>query len=343
MRSRWLSALLTVLLLCALPAAAHAVSFGATVDGDFDRYQSGVWTWTQVQQSLTMLRRTGATIGQTSSDWSATESQRPLHGRHRFDWKLDDTIVSGLAQAHLRWDPDLDYTPKWAQQHVKPVRSGKVVSPLPPANYGNYGVYATAFARRYGVGGSFWRMHPKLPREPVTSYEIWNEPDDRFTWGPDVDLQNYARLYSVAYTAIRRVAPHATIITAGLAFPASSTSRLLGAMRGLPIGGFGVHAYATNPQRTIARAAYQGTELAAYGRAGTPMIANEFGWDSQPKAFQYAPKRVLMRYVTQTIAGIAAIKHVSQVVPFEWTDPQWGLSNGGLAAGIARARADHHS
>jgi len=51
---------------CGLPAPAHAhahaVAFGASVDGDFNYYERGQWSWSQVQESLRSLRATGATV-----------------------------------------------------------------------------------------------------------------------------------------------------------------------------------------------------------------------------------------------------------------------------------------
>ncbi|HKZ15019.1 MAG TPA: hypothetical protein VJL81_14355 [Solirubrobacterales bacterium] len=52
--------------------------------------------------------------------------------------------------------------------------------PLPPM-----GVERTAFingvsnlVQRYGYGGQFWAENPGLPYKPVTTWEIWNEPND---------------------------------------------------------------------------------------------------------------------------------------------------------------------
>jgi hypothetical protein len=341
MRRLPLTGLLTLLLLLAVvaaPAAAQSVAFGASVEGYFTAYARGSWTWSEVTSSLAGLRAAGATVGRAGADWSATEPRRPVHGRARFDWSYDDTIVRGLASARLRWQPTLDYTPAWARQRIAPAVAGTLVSPLPPVSDAVYAVYAAAFARRYGVGGTFWRLTPDLPAEPVTTFEIWNEPDCRWTWGPRVDLQDYAALYAAAYRAIKREDRRATVITGGLAFTRSSLPRLLGALRDLPVDGIALHPYARTARGTVAAVRWAETELVAQGRGRTPLFIDEYGWTSAADRWQSVSTRVLHADVRAAIVGLSRIPHVRAVIPFEWADPSWGLSDGTLAAAIRLAR-----
>jgi hypothetical protein len=289
----------------------------------------------------------GGSVARADVDWARTEPKGPVGGHYRYDWRYDDTVVAALAAAHLRWDPTLEFTPKWAQQHIKsivyhPKGKGKgkgksFVAPLPPANNAVYAAFAGAFARRYGVGGTFWRTHRSLPQEPVTTFEIWNEPDDRWTWGPNVNLQDYALLYTAAYRAIKRVDRHSMVITGGLAFNRTSLPRLLKAFRGLPIDGLGVHPYAANAAATIAIVQWTEAQMVAFGRSRTPLIVDEYGWNSAAGAWQSVSKRAVTRNVQSSVVGLSKIKHVSAVIPFQWSDPVWGLSGGALASGIKRA------
>lgn len=327
-----------VLVVCAWPAAARAVVYGAEVDGDFDNYLGGQWSQTQLQASLGRLRASGATVARSGARWASVEPRRPVHGRYRYDWGYDDMVVTALATAHLRWEPMLDYTPKWAQQHIKPIVSkAGVVSPLPPANDRVYAAYVAAFARRYGVGGSFWSRHPDLPAEPVTMFEIWNEPDCRWTWGPDVDLQHYAHLYTVARRAIRRVDRHSTVLTGGLAFTASSLPRLIKALKRQPVDAIAIHPYGADAASTISQVRSAQAQTNAYGRRSTPLIVNEYGWNSVPNSWQSVPKGALDRDVIRSVIGLSKIKHVAAIIPFEWADPDWGLTGGALATAISQA------
>src|SRR5205807_96579 len=120
----------------------------------------------------------------------------------------------------LRWLPVIDYSPRWA-------RSIRGVDHSPPVSAVAYAAYAGALAARYGVGGSFWLLHPRLPAEPVTTYEIWNEPDSSFFWKLRPDPGVYARLYERARAAITSVQPRARVIIGGLTRPRKFLPALL--------------------------------------------------------------------------------------------------------------------
>lgn len=340
MRRHFCLLLVTVLAAAVWPATAGAAVFGASVEGVFKYFVRGKWDEPRVHASLESLYAAGGRIGRSGADWATTEPYAPTPHEPRYDWRYDDLVVQELAIAHLRWEPTLDYTPKWAQEHIKPARRNGLVSPLPPAHYQVYATYAAAFARRYGVHGQFWRQNPSLPYEPVTTFEIWNEPDDRWTWGPPVNLQDYARLYALAYRAIKHVDPHSSVITGGLAFNQSSMPRLLRALHGLPVDGIAVHPYGRTAQATVAVVQWTAQEMALFGRRGTPIIVNEYGWNWKPAEWprQWAPKRTVARNVRLAISGLAKIPQVSQIIPFEWADAAWGLTNGGLSAAIKQVR-----
>jgi hypothetical protein len=326
----------------ALPASAHAVVYGAAVGGDFAYLARGTWTLDQVHTSLENLDAAGATVARADADWAHTEPHGPVGSHYHYDWRHDDLVAGALAAAHLHWEPTLEYTPKWAQQHIKPIvfhdKTGSFTAPLPPANNVVYAAFVGAFARRYGVHGSFWRSHKLLPQEPVETFEIWNEPDDRWTWGPNVNLQDYARLYTAAYRAIKLVDRDSTVITGGLAFTRTSLPRMLKAFQGLPIDGLGVHAYGRSAQATVATVRWAEAQMAAAGRGRTPLIVNEYGWYAGTGGVQSVSKTALRRDVEGSIVGLSQIKQVSAVIPFEWSDPIWGLSDGGLASAIKQAR-----
>ncbi len=323
-----------------LPAAAAArpVAYGAEVDGDFIYYMRHTWSWDQLQASLHTLRAAGATVARSNADWARTERKRPLRHHHRYDWKFDDMVVGALAAEHLRWDPMLGFTPKWAEQHIKPVVSHDVVSPVPPIDNRDYSAYVAAFARRYGVGGSFWRSHNALPQEPVETFEIWNEPDCRWTWGPRVNLQDYARLFSAAYQAIKRVDRQSMVITAGLAFNHSSLPRLLKAFKGIRIDGLGVHPYAANARATIAVVRWTDAQMIAYGRGRTPLVVNEYGWNYVTGYWQAISRRSLDQNIISAIVGLSKLPHVTAVIPFEWANERWGLTGGALARAVSQAQ-----
>ncbi|MFZ0043106.1 MAG: hypothetical protein WAK93_17490, partial [Solirubrobacteraceae bacterium] len=223
----------------ALPAVASATpTFGAGVDSDFFNQSWGVWSSTKTVSSLKALYSAGGRVGRADTHWSAVEPNAPKGNKHTYNWTYDDMIAGEMAQARLRWEPTLQGTPKWAQAHranTLHLSTGKFVVTLPPGNNAVFATYATAFMRRYGAHGSFWSSHRNLPYEPVTTVEVWNEPDNTHNWGPTVDLQDYAKEYEAVRTAVRRVNRGVHVMTGGLAWTRSSLPRLLKAFIHKPI------------------------------------------------------------------------------------------------------------
>jgi Cellulase (glycosyl hydrolase family 5) len=328
---------LTLALAIVVPASATAQTFGAEVGSDFAYQMSNVWSPQQVMASLNALYAAGGRVGRADSGWAGTEPHAPVHGHHTYNWAYDDLVVGEMAQARLRWEPTLEFAPKWAQQHrpnVLHLKSGPFVTPLPPAKNSNFGAYAGAFMKRYGARGSFWASHPTLPYLPVTTVEVWNEPDDSHTWGPHVNLQDYARMYEVVRSAIHRVNPHAQVMTGGLAWTESSLPRLLKALKGKPVDAVAIHPYAATPKGTIALARYAIAQMRKYHRGATPLIVNEYGWTSQQGTWGSTSPRNVDRYAYQALVGLAKLR-IAQILPFLWADPSWGLSTGSYAQAVA--------
>ena len=117
----------------------------------------------------------------------------------------------------------------------------------PPADPARYAAFAGALAHRYGPGGSFWAAHPALPRRPVRTYEIWNEPDSPAVLEPGAGSRPRTRGSTPppaprSTPSIRR----AVVLVGGLTRPVSFLPALLAAdpaLRGA-IDGVAIHPYA---------------------------------------------------------------------------------------------------
>lgn len=332
------SFLLLLAIALAFPATATATTFGAQVSGDFLNQQWGTWSEAQVMSSLNALYAAGGRVGRADSDWAGAEPHAPVHGHHTFNWGYDDMIVGEMAQAHLRWEPTLEFTPKWAQEHrsnVLRLKTGVVRTPLPPANNANFAAYATAFMRRYGPHGAFWAANPSLPYLPINTVEVWNEPDNTHDWGPVVDLQDYAKMYEAVRTAVHRVDPRAVVVTGGVAFTQSSLPRLLKAFEGKRIDAVAIHPYGATPQRTIYLARYAVGLMRRYHRGSTPLLVNEYGWTSQRHTWGTTKAHNVDRYVYAALTGLAKLR-IAQILPFQWTDKSWGLNDGTFARAVSK-------
>ena len=87
------------------------------------------------------------------------------------------------------------YTPNWARPSGTPATA-------PPANLGDYAVFAGRVARHFG--------------KSVAAYEIWNEPNIAGFWAPAPDPARYTQMLKLAYAQIKRAAPRATVVSGGL-------------------------------------------------------------------------------------------------------------------------------
>ncbi len=322
----------------AVPATAGAMTFGAEVNTDFTGQVRGQWSQTRVIGNLSALYRAGGRVGRADSNWAATEPKAPVHGRHRYDWSYDDLIVSEMASARLRWEPTLAFAPRWAEGHrsnVLHTKSGRGIAYLPPASNATFAAYATAFMKRYGPHGAFWKANPQLSYAPVTAVEVWNEPDNLYDWGQHINLADYARMYEAVRTAVHRVDRRARVMTGGLAWTESSLPRLLKAFLGKPMDALAIHPYGATPSQSITVARDALADMRRSGRGGTPVSANEYGWTSIRHTWGSTNPRHVKSYAYTALIGLAKLR-LFEIEPFSWSDPSWGLSTGSFATAVAK-------
>ena len=328
----------------AVPATASATPvFGAEVNSDFISQLRGTESPAGVLSSLQSLYKAGGRVGRAESGWAITEPKAPVRGRHTYNWAFNDTIATAMATAHLRWEPTLDFAPRWAEVHqsnVVRLKGGKrIIAFLPPASNANFAAYATAFLKRYGRNGSFWKGHRQLKYVPVTNVEVWNEPDNLYDWGQHINLANYARMYETVRTALHRVDRHIRVSTGGLAFTESSLPRMLKAFRGKPIDALAIHPYGVNPAQSIKVAGEALADMRRAGRGRTPVSANEYGWTSIRNTYGSTNPKNVKTYAYNALVGLAKLR-LSEIEPYSWSDPSWGLSTGSFARAVAKIT--HH-
>lgn len=288
--------------------------FGANVNRLFN---DGTYSPVQIDDQLSALSATGATVARSDAFWEASEPTRPSGGRHTFDWSFDDLIAASLAEHHLRWLPILDYSAPWAQS--VPGRDHS-----PPSSVADYAAYAGAFAARYGPDGAFWRSHPQLQALPVQAYEIWNEPDDPAFWSPSPDPARYAELYGAAARAIGAVQPDARVLVGGLTHPAAFLPAMVAADPQLRIEGVAIHPYGDTPAAVLNNVADARHALDGLGLGSVPLYVTEFGWATRPPgALDGAPERLRPEYLRQTLAGLGASGcGVAASFVYTWVTPE---------------------
>ena len=94
--------------------------------------------------------------------------------------------------------------------------AGRAARLLPDQRPGRDRRLRRQLAARYGNTGSFWAQHPNIERHPITTWQIWNEPNLPVYWRPHLSPKGYAQMLCGAYQQIKAVDPNAEISTAGL-------------------------------------------------------------------------------------------------------------------------------
>ena len=253
-------------------------------------------------------------------DWERIER---APGRYRLDFY--DDYVAALAARHLRLLPILFNPP--------PFRSSEPPNPergtYPPRRPEDMGEFGAMLARRYGPGGSFWRDHPGLPRLPVRSWQVWNEPNLRVYWPSGPDAAGYVALLRATGRGIRSVDPGAEIVTAGL--PDST--------RGVPLREYVADMYAAGAAGTFDVLALnlfgrdpEGTiegvrsvrEVAAASGDNPAVWLTELGWATggPPSAFLVSDARQaeLLERTVLALARRREALRIRGVVYFNWRD-----------------------
>jgi hypothetical protein len=279
----------------------------------------------KIDAQLSALERTGATDARCDALWEAAEPVAPVGGVHHYDWTFADSIAGALARHRLRWLPIIDYTAAWAQSIPGQDHS-------PPRDPASYAAYAGAFAARYGPGGSFWAEHPAIPARPVTSFEIWNEPDGGHFWLPASDPPAYAALYAAAHTAIKAADPAGRVLIGGVTNPPVFLPAIIAArpdLRG-QIDGVAVHPYGPSPPAIVAAIRTDRTVLRSLSLASVPLYVTEFGWTPRPRGAQdWLPARLRPGYIAETITALAHTNcNVGGIFLYTWVTPQHDPANG---------------
>ena len=252
-----------------------------------------------MERQLDSIAGLGFSFVRTNLDWRIIQPTPPDGGADDFDWGTTDVWVGALAERGVRWQPTVmgSPTPSWATD-PRALAAG-CGDHSPPARPRDYAGLVEALALRYGREGVFWAENPDLRYEPVTHYELWNEPNFYVFWCPRPQPEAWAALTLPAARTIHAADPQARVLFAGLSgfresvgTPPHSVAagefidRALAAQPELAqqIDVVAVHPYGSDPgtvARTLGwfRRTVDGTAL-----RGRPLSVNEFGWPTRGQA-----------------------------------------------------------
>jgi polysaccharide biosynthesis protein PslG len=156
-------------------------------------------------QALDRQRAAGVGLLRQNWDWAAIE-----RSPGRFDFSAYDAYVAATAARGIRILPVLYHPPRF---HA---RGGGRHGVYPPRSYRAMGRFAAAIVRRWGPRGSFWRQYPGVPKVPIRSWQVWNEPSVPVYWRPRPSIRGYTKMLRTVARYIKRADRRAEVVTAGL-------------------------------------------------------------------------------------------------------------------------------
>jgi polysaccharide biosynthesis protein PslG len=126
-----------------------------------------------------------------------------------FDFTPTDALIGYLASRGIPTLPDLVVS----QTNPPPPISGSAAQ--------TWQAFVQGLVGRYGPGGSYWsgpyqQDHPGGPIIPVTSWQVYNEPNLHKYFPSSSPVRDYAKLLSNTSSSIRGIDPNAKIVLAGM-------------------------------------------------------------------------------------------------------------------------------
>ena len=141
-------------------------------------------------------------------DWATIERKPGV-----YDLTAYDGLVAALAAHHMRLLPVLLDPPKFRSS--APAKGAKA-GHLPPEATTTTWPPSRAAGAPVRAHGTFWRNRPGIPKVPIHSWQIWNEPSLPAYWPTGPDPAAYTRLLQVVGLGDQAQGPEAEVVSAGI-------------------------------------------------------------------------------------------------------------------------------
>ena len=267
----------------------------------------------------------------------------------QYDWSLADPVIQRVAAAGLTPAIQFANTPSWLSPpnpESPPIYSNSQISA--------WQAFLANFVRRYGSGGTFWAAHPNLPYHPVTSYEIWNEPNLKLFWGGTPNPAGYLRLLKASTPVIHANDPSAKVVFGGLyPFPRpqygvhalnflNSFFRHKGAKKSFDV--LALHPYWFTPKGLVPQLRLFRKNLNKHRARKKPIWITELGWATSGHDWAISPFRATeaqqAQYLTQSFNKLIRARGELRLQRVFWSvwrdhpdpDSSWFLEMGLLRA-----------
>jgi hypothetical protein len=259
-----------------------------------------------------------------------------------YDFSKLDVIVGQMARRGLTMMPDLLYAPDFYT--AKPAGSTKSTQ-YPPKDPATMAAFATRIVKRYGTRGSFWcKPHGILsglqplvaaltakpcdvPYKPITSWQVWNEPNYISWWAGNPNAAEYAQLLTVVSKAIHKADRKARVLAGGLTNKGVSSGyvdQLYAAGAGKYFDVLALHPYGLTVSAVTDYVRQMREAMVAHGDGKKPLALTEYGWAdngaSSPQVASTLCQAALDYAVTQKFRELRQQLGIDSIYAFYWND-----------------------
>jgi hypothetical protein len=303
--------------------------------------------WALRDAALGYIEDAGIDTVRTEIGWRDVEPAAPVNGVHTYNWTSMFNHVYALAQHGQSLTPMMLAPPGWAQDPASAgacQRRGGITA----ESVDDYAAFVRAVAEMFGRGGAYWDWaavyRPALPQRPITTYELWNEPNWDSFWCPDINPEVFAAAVAEAGDAIHAVDPQATVSVGGLVVLESNQFDANGHLTGMKTRAFiqrmsaaepelaskvdavALHTYWDTPDDNLRALSLVEGWLDEFGLGRERLVVSEYGWRSGGLGGILEGSRApMMRDYTDKLARTNC--GVTQIFPHSWITPRINGTN----------------
>ena len=236
-----------------------------------------------------------------------------------------DEMVRNAARHGIDLLPVVMYAPPWAR--IEPDQLGSAPRDLPA-----YGHYVSELVRRYGPRGYYWRRNPGVPKRPIRTWQLWNEPALEYQFSPHEGwARRYAQLLRTGARAVRRRDRGATVVLAGFAnraWEAIGEVYRQGGVRRY-VDAAALHMYSANPGDYVEISRRFRRVMDRNGDRGKPIYVTEVGASASIDEFRspghehfQTSRRGLAELIAPSFRALAGVRHrfgIERVYWYTWS------------------------
>src|SRR5947207_3668548 len=209
-------------------------------------------------------------------------------GQNSYRWGAADRFIGELASHGIRAVPSLWGDPSWvAGSASTPPIGGQAAEQA-------WRTFLKTVVGRYGPRGSYWsngyrqRYGANAKPLPITSWQVWNEPNLTKFFAPSPSPGKYARLLQISRDPIKNKDPQARILLAGMpGYGDVNAWDFLNGLYSVPrikdkFDGVSLHPYASDLDHVRLEIQKVRGVMANHGDGATSLWITEIAWGSAP-------------------------------------------------------------